>query len=1362
MPGSDQNNNKYNNVRSNGAFDAFASQAANSADLLKYVKEIAAQTEAIAKNTELYRTYTSSAANGHNRERFFRDRYEEQFNSYRDSINRRAYSSRDRYDRSGYRSGRQDDYYGYRPSSDFSRRSARTFEEGILQGLSRGLLGFDWKKALNKGLSNFAKNLGINLNELPGLIGNKLATDAVNMFKSTSMGQSFMKRIDALKHKLASSDFMKMFMDKQSSSAGFNIFRDAAQAQKSAARRRTAYRSSPTGDSYDYSSEYYRYRYSTKDDYRDIRKPVMNTQPMSPAEYRRNEVRSIREALTNGRKIDLRALFRYSNGRGYDITRSWMAVGPRGTGGIFPMLPPATSISQVGSGSLSSNQTALILSSKGAGKANILPYMLYGSMYKDKFIQAIRKAGYGGQLDKMAGMFDNAKHTILSKFGGSTATGSGLKISWANLVKGAGGGGGVGGASGAAAGQAGQTALVKAGSTAMMKGGVAAAAKGALASNPYGWLVIAILIKLKQVIDAFQPAVEGVSELIKIIKASTSRESDSRKKYIELESKRLTEDLKTMVEVPFKILQESAEKVEAAWDNTLSVISSTQGYTKAQVQSLMAYVANRLKTDNLSAVVNAADIMQKLSDVLKEGLSGKVAEEFAYQASILNAAIPTQDFFQYASSYASIVANLVKEGKTQEEALSLANQQLISFANDVLYVNRQITGGTSTGLKNASSLFEQAVKVSIAGQTLDTRNISTVLTSVAGIVGAIAPDLATSITDAVYNAAVGGNETTLVALRSLAGVNASNTEFLRLLVNQPQQLFEKLFRNLAAMQNMSNDAYMEVADQVSKVFGLTRDAFSRVDFNYIADALHSSLVDIQSNIDNKSIKENLKLLQDGQTTLTKDQLRNQQINQYMIEEGLALVLDSEIGRAVQQHMWDEQLAREMINAEYGVNIVGPGLQMLEKIVLGISNVLEVLSPFSAFRKSAQLISSLFEGAGQKEDLARALGATEVGSGHSGYPYLLRGKDLKLTPSYVELLAQLPSYNTAYKKISKYKTYRNLYDVLSNWMSPNLYRQIDMVDNWIYNYGKSSYEPTLSPVTSQYTFSSVSKSGALRQSQYLQQQAALRDIAGSSIVSNVVSTLSSVTSAAAQKLQQMIEELAQGEFDTSTKSYEDWRNTAVSRGIADWDKALAEAGYDEHSLENLYQQKQGEKAQEAAATRQINEDEFWAKGTTFWTDRLEFPQQIYDKFSTHMNNLDSWGKRWIALWNIRWEFPDQIYDLFLPKLNDIISNIKDVPKWQKAWTDYYVDRTVYKKSFGDTDYAAIMSQEQSSTATAIDRLAKVLVENVSDLSDPTVQTNTILAQILLLLTQLVQQGVTRPASTPSLGTTLIELALGRST
>ena len=89
---------------------------------------------------------------------------------------------------------------------------------------------------------------------------------------------------------------------------------------------------------------------------------------------------------------------------------------------------------------------------------------------------------------------------------------------------------------------------------------------------------------------------------------------------------------------------------------------------------------------------------------------------------------------------------------------------------------------------------------------------------------------------------------------------------------------------------------MEVAEGLSSIFGVSLEALARIDFNYLAQSIS------QMSVGTAALEENMELLASGQTTLTAEQLKNAQINKYMIDEGLSYVLDNEAARAIQQHM----------------------------------------------------------------------------------------------------------------------------------------------------------------------------------------------------------------------------------------------------------------------------------------------------------------------------------------------------------------------------------------------------------------------------------------------------------------------------
>ena len=362
-------------------------------------------------------------------------------------------------------------------------------------------------------------------------------------------------------------------------------------------------------------------------------------------------------------------------------------------------------------------------------------------------------------------------------------------------------------AAGTAATTAGAATAGTAGATTAAAGTAAAggsmAGAGLAALGPYALVAIAAIVVINGLAEAMGPAIEGFKSLTEGMSNAANRYKESRKKNLEYEKQRIKDDYEAVVKEPFEILKAAAQEWYDVWDNQLRTINATQGYNKDDLADLMGSFATRLRNEGLTNVVSSADVTENLANVLKSGLSGKVAEEFSYLATKLNAAVPTQDFFTYAETYASLAANAIKDGKTESEAIAYANNQMEEFASNVLYASRQLSGGFSTGLKDAQSLFQSSVQIATAAKTGNASTISGVLTSIAATVGAIAPDLSSDIVSSVVKTAVGGNSSEIVALRSLAGVNASNTEFLRLLAQDPQRIFTDLFTNLARIDRKS-------------------------------------------------------------------------------------------------------------------------------------------------------------------------------------------------------------------------------------------------------------------------------------------------------------------------------------------------------------------------------------------------------------------------------------------------------------------------------------------------------------------------------------------------------------------------------
>lgn len=910
----------------------------------------------------------------------------------------------------------------------------------------------------------------------------------------------------------------------------------------------------------------------------------------------------------------------------------------------------------------------------------------------------------------------------------------------ANQLVAKGGGGALATAGTKAAGTAGAGATAAAGA-----GGVGSAVSGlasaAAAAGPYILVAVAAIaaavIIINKLKEAFGPAIEGAKAFADASKKAANRYAASRKAMQENEQKRLTEDVNAMIKKPFEILESAAQKAYDVWDANLRLINATQGYNKADLQSLMGSYAERLRKDNLTDVIASTDITESLAKVLDSGLSGRVAEEFAYLATKLNSAIPTQDFFNYAETYASIAANAIAAGKSEAEAIAYANDQMEVFASNVLFASRQLAGGFTTGLQDAQSLFESAVQIATAAKTNNSAHIGGVLTSVSAIVGAVAPDLSSSITETIVKAATGGNSEEIVALRSLAGIDAGNTAFLRALANDPQAVFSAMFTNLANMQNMSPDNYMEVAEGLSKVFGLSAEAFQRVDFNYLAQAIS------QMNVSNAALNENIDHLASGETTTTAEQLKIAEINKYMLEEGLAYVLDNEVARAIQQHMWDEQLANELMEATYGVELQGSALQFLEGISQTVQNIIDFLNPFSWFKKIGNLIATANEANAQQADIKQLLELGKVGQGSAKALYNLttRGTNLNLTDSIVTMMGGRSMYEAAHAGTQIFNAITNLHTTATDLGQYGSSMLSALMQNSIGRKGEND------SVDSKYAWNSIGKSVA-RAIQKTLPSTSIATLSLDSASSAQIAQLSATQkaqSAVADKLEKFTsQEYMQPYLEKG--GYDEWIKSATALGIQDVNAALKDAGYNENDLKSQFNQQQARQAAENE-NKWLNDQKDWLKQQrdVLWPTKMMHLASI----EGHITNIDE---------KLIPETNTLLADL-IGNSNRLLDSIfRKTSDFYNEWIAYYVEHTAYSATYKHSDVDKIQRQSNAQQSDAVYELAHALTQNTVDLRDPAVQTNAILSQILIVLNAIMQQNNQSSAGT-SLAETLSGLAMG---
>ncbi|MBP5433630.1 hypothetical protein [Ruminococcus sp.] len=811
--------------------------------------------------------------------------------------------------------------------------------------------------------------------------------------------------------------------------------------------------------------------------------------------------------------------------------------------------------------------------------------------------------------------------------------------------------------------------------------------------------------KLKATLVAFNDMMKATSNAL-------GRYEKSREKNIDLAQARLEADIRTMAETPFKILEDAAQRWYDTWDSTLRSISATQGYTKDQVSYLYGSFVDRLKSDGLTSVIGANELVNNLSNVLSKGLQGAAAEEFAYVATKLNAAIPTQDFFNYADTYASVAMQAINQGKTQEEALAIANKELETFADSLLSAGREISGGFTTGLQNASDLFAKAEQIAQTGRLGTGAQLGSALTAISAITGAVAPDLAQSLVDAIYKAAVGGNASELVALRSLAGINASNTQFLQALVQNPQQILADIFDKLYTYQNMANGAYMEVAEGLSGIFGVSMDTLARVDFSQVADAVR------QSSESSGALDASMKLLKSGQSTTNAELMRIAQVNEYLADEGLAYVLDNEAARAVMQHMWNEQLAREIMETTYAVELKGTAVKFLEKLAGGVSGILNLVNPLAWGAKVTELVTTAKQDDAIRQDIAQLLTLGQVGAGNAQlYSNLTSyNKKLDLTPDIVSLFGGRSSYAETNQLLSEMRDYyvdiRNFRDSAWNVSGENVYAPDTYRDN---TYERSRKSPIK---RSAYSWNTVGKSALA--SMYADYAAQNYGANEATVAATTAVQTAQSQSRLVSNLQTMLDSMEDFYKADTTRTFEDYLATAKTYGIADYSAAVEEAGLTEEAIENKFREMQSQAGAQAKAEREKKEDKFWDESLLNFTKSNEWLESIN---STASN----------------------IYTIF--------------DKYLSEWEDYYIKHTVYNNAYTRDTVQKVLDSERESSETAIYALADALTQNdVSLLVDPTMQTNALLAQILKVANAILTQG-NNGVGGISLPDTLAGLSLG---
>lgn len=793
------------------------------------------------------------------------------------------------------------------------------------------------------------------------------------------------------------------------------------------------------------------------------------------------------------------------------------------------------------------------------------------------------------------------------------------------------------------------------------------------------------------------------------------------------QEKRFQQDVESYIEYPFEILKESAEEVRDTWSDVISTINQTQNYTKSDLQDLMSAYSARLQEEGLSSSIGSTDITSKLQSILDAGLSGDVAEEFAYISTVLENAVPTENWDSYAQSYASMVSTFVSNGYSQSAALSAANEQLKTFASNILNA-KEVSDGLTTSLTGVSELFDNIVQITQTAGGTDTSNVSSALSIVQAIAGQVSSSVGNDLVSQIVQAAVGGNSDELVALRSMAGTGAANTAFLKSLYNNPNSVLATLFENLSAMIDKEKDNYMEVAYSLADTFGISADALVRVDWDKLVSELRSN------SSSTSNITSSIALLASGESTTNAESQKLAQINEYLLDQGLSYIIDNDAAWEVQQHLWEQEIAEQITESTFAVDLQGSGLELLQSIKSLAYDILKAMPVVGWVISATEIADTASDLAGYTSDIAEMIDAGKVGSGNSSQYHDLTTYDVG------SLIKEYDSKST--------------------------------IDLFKGNYNSASGSWSSNSSSGKYSWSDSGKSLLDSLDNYTKTSSG----STSDTTNTISSTISSNTTDAFNSWLSSMETSAK-----NGTSYTDWYASSKDYGFSDISSAMSDYGYSNTDLQDQYLSYQVDAGVEQQQERYAREDAFWLAATTWYNETYPTDRDAwlikYDETWTAWNEkFDLAVLNWTTLYTETMtsfqEHLDEKYsdwmenyleqeDLTHTKQQYLNKSFTEnfVNDFLYEWKDYYIgEHTHYVEGTGYEQSLGTINKEKTDTGEAVLALANQLMENYEDLADPQVQTNLLLAKIVELLqaifnAQTSGSGLTLPTALSALGLNL---------
>ena len=473
---------------------------------------------------------------------------------------------------------------------------------------------------------------------------------------------------------------------------------------------------------------------------------------------------------------------------------------------------------------------------------------------------------------------------------------------------------------------------------------------GAIAGDIFGGVVSAALSGIPILGDMIGSIVDnGITGMTKalgeLVSYITEMSRKTRDEIMKAGFEKISKDVKAMSTYSLEIYEKATDKLYSAWDQNLSQVTATQGYTKEALNTLQDTVAQRLQAEGYGNVINAGDYITQLTNTLNAKLGGELAEAFAAQNLILQKAVPEVDLSSMAADFAAIYTNAVKQGNNGEETMIDAMNQIVGATKAL----EETTNGNNQFINQIGTFLKKAEEVvNRSGGTADQiASLTTQMMAAEAPLSALVPQLSGFTSDLV-DKLMSGNDSTAVALRAImnsidSSIGVSATSFMESFMEDTQGTLATAYKAIDKFisNNANADAQQEFYKAMETMFGITASQLAQIDFGEISGAISEATT--AANMAALTDAENL--LKSGETTTYEEQLVANTTNQLLATNSIADTLDNALMRKLEKNEIEMERQVYALEADLSVNLAQNTLGFFTKVFDVLGAMLDPLGIF---------------------------------------------------------------------------------------------------------------------------------------------------------------------------------------------------------------------------------------------------------------------------------------------------------------------------------------------------------------------------------------------------------------------------------